>query len=648
VPVLVLAAWLAADGARAAPAAAPDAPDPALAAYMTHLRAAGLLDNQEASLEELEGLLQAAQDRYVAGDSLGSAVLLFEIVHSPRYADLKDLPIMSSVQYHLGVALQAYGAELGAAAALDDVIARGPDDAWFRPALRRRVDLALAAKDFRAGLVGVDAALSPAGVGPGTGSALDPIDASERDYLEARALHVEGKPDEALAAFDRVDERSRFSTAARYLEGLIHAGRHDFRAAEAAFCEVVGGAESSTAVFYVDARYFPVRDLAQLGLGRVAHEERRHGHAFYHYLQVPEESEELPAALYEAAWTMAEEGEHAVARGLVRDLRERFPNAPQSAEARLLDAMLALYDCEFARAEAQFEAFVEDLAPVADNIREIRSDPAQIRALHEEMVELRSRRDQAFAEPTSRRLLLAMLDEDPRYARLTHQAAVLRREASFAGALDTELARVRAKLAGDKTAVARPEEGDALDAVAAARDLERAVAGLERHLRQAETAGADPDVLAGEREAIESMKARIRVLEREADRLAAETPPVGQAPTADLVAAVEADRARIQAMRARSLSTAGRLDDAAAAYAAQRLGLLEQRIEDLMGEARMGRIDAVLGAKKKLEIEVQSMAAGRFPSELFGKLEIAGLVGDDEEYWPYEGEYWADEYEDYR
>ena len=62
----------------------------------------------------------------------------------------------------------------------------------------------------------------------------------------------------------------------------------------------------------------------------------------------------------------------------------------------------------------------------------------------------------------------------------------------------------------------------------------------------------------------------------------------------------------------------------------------------------MGRIDAVLGAKKKLEIEVRDMAAGRFPPELFGKLQIEGVVGDDEEFWPYEGEYWADEYEGYR
>jgi hypothetical protein len=26
----------------------------------------------------------------------------------------------------------------------------------------------------------------------------------------------------------------------------------------------------------------------------------------------------------------------------------------------------------------------------------------------------------------------------------------------------------------------------------------------------------------------------------------------------------------------------------------------------------------------------------------------AGLIGDDEEFWPFEGEYWADEYEGWR
>ena len=35
-------------------------------------------------------------------------------------------------------------------------------------------------------------------------------------------------------------------------------------------------------------------------------------------------------------------------------------------------------------------------------------------------------------------------------------------------------------------------------------------------------------------------------------------------------------------------------------------------------------------------------------AELHGRLWQEGLIGDDEEVWPFEGEYWADEYEDWR
>ena len=135
-------------------------------------------------------------------------------------------------------------------------------------------------------------------------------------------------------------------SAGLYLQGTIYAERRQFREAEAKFCEVVQGPNASTTAFYVDRRYFPVRDLANLGLGRVAHEERRHPHAFYHYFQVPEDSPELPKALFEAAWTMAEHGEYAVARDLVSDLRARYPDTPQAVEAELLDALLKLYDCD--------------------------------------------------------------------------------------------------------------------------------------------------------------------------------------------------------------------------------------------------------------------------------------------------------------
>ena len=56
----------------------------------------------------------------------------------------------------------------------------------------------------------------------------------------------------------------------------------------------------------------------------------------------------------------------------------------------------------------------------------------------------------------------------------------------------------------------------------------------------------------------------------------------------------------------------------------------------------------MIGKKKRLEIEIANLAEGRYPTEMLGRLEVEGLIGDDEEYWPYEGEYWADEYENYR
>ena len=59
-------------------------------------------------------------------------------------------------------------------------------------------------------------------------------------------------------------------------------------------------------------------------------------------------------------------------------------------------------------------------------------------------------------------------------------------------------------------------------------------------------------------------------------------------------------------------------------------------------------IDAVVGRKKRLEIEIANLRAGRLDAALYAKLKTEGTLGDDEEYWPFEGEYWADEYENYR
>jgi hypothetical protein len=213
--------------------------------------------------------------------------------------------------------------------------------------------------------------------------------------------------------------------------------------------------------------------------------------------------------------------------------------------------------------------------------------------------------------------------------------------------VQVELDVMVARLADRDTAAAR-DGADPLDVLDDVTRLERGIAGLERQIRQAEAAGGDEASLAPERAKVAELRGRLRKLRGQAGQLLLDTPPVGSAKTKDLSSALQADAARIERIRLSALATADALDDQAATVAAARLRVLSGHIDDLMGEARMGRIDAVLGAKKKLEIEVRDMAAGKFPSELFGKLEIEGVVGDDEEFWPYEGEYWPDEYEGYR
>ena len=64
-------------------------------------------------------------------------------------------------------------------------------------------------------------------------------------------------------------------------------------------------------------------------------------------------------------------------------------------------------------------------------------------------------------------------------------------------------------------------------------------------------------------------------------------------------------------------------------------------------ELAVGELD-VGGQERGLDIKVQDLASGRFPEELYGRMWEQGMIGDDEELWPAQGEYWADEYEGWR
>jgi hypothetical protein len=110
----------------------------------------------------------------------------------------------------------------------------------------------------------------------------------------------------------------------------------------------------------------------------------------------------------------------------------------------------------------------------------------------------------------------------------------------------------------------------------------------------------------------------------------------------------EKEAQQTQALIGETRRLRARLVAAASALAERALVDLDTRLREMLRQARLTQIDAVIGKKKKLEIEIANLREGRYPADLFATLQLEGLMGDDEEYWPFEGEYWSDEYENFK
>ena len=52
----------------------------------------------------------------------------------------------------------------------------------------------------------------------------------------------------------------------------------------------------------------------------------------------------------------------------------------------------------------------------------------------------------------------------------------------------------------------------------------------------------------------------------------------------------------------------------------------------------------VLGKKRSLEVEIEALSQGLLPQTIVDSLDAQRFLQDDEEFWPFEGEDWEDEY----
>lgn len=613
-----------------APAPAPAPTDPTRGDKMrAYHEALGKrrLGSQEGVSEALPARVAEAESMVSAGRLDEAIATLTAVVEHPGFASNEASTEGRAALYLLGSALATAGIHDTARAYLRRSIAKswGPQ----RPrSVRRLVEIALERRAYDAGLQ--DVATVPTNAPPET--------LAEISYLRGRARQASGDVDGALAEYARVPQTSRFWSQANYLSGLIEVDRGKMREGEALFCKVADPKRQDKSVpVFADERFFAVRDLARLALGRVAHEQLRHDDARYYYYLVPRDSDRLAEALYEAATTRYEKKDYTGARDLLDELFSLKSHHRYEDEARILDAYIDLALCRFPSADKKLNAFLTDYEPVRNAARRLAENERGTRAL---LAAARTGADASGTDATSAavtvdqlRAVAALVRVDPAYGEIAKKHAVLDRETSgLRLALGTinDMQKSLASPQGVRAAVAESAPADkAAEARAALDGLRRQIDELE----QARAPGVAP--LKTELAALEGRYQASSSAVSTSDRAG------GGADVPDLL---RNDAAAGAAMSRQLDDVRAELASAETVLAKDALHRLDLRLSRLLRRARLGRIESVLGKKRALEIEIEAINAGYLPKDAIDSLDAARYLRDDEEYWPFEGDDWPDEF----
>lgn len=558
-----------------------------------------------------------------------------ELVEHPHFDVVSETKEGRAALYLLGHALANAGVyEIARAYLRRSITQKG---AWTeygpyaRRAVRKLAEIALESRNFQGGLKDLEAVPS---------TAPEEVRA-EVAYITGRAKEAAGDHDGALAAYATVPQTSRFWSQANYLSGLIQVERGRLREGENLFCKVADPKrQNNTTPVFADERFFAVRDLARLALGRVAHEQARFDDARYYYYLVPQDSNRLAEALYESATSRYEKRDYEGARELLDELKGLKAHHRYEDEARILDAYIDLALCRFPDADGKLNAFLKDYEPVRDAARKLGQSESGMRAL---LAAARSGADAGAAQatgvsvtPDQLRGVAALVRVDPVYGDIAQKRAVLDREASGLRAARATIADMQRSLA--TTGGLRPAAEDESDPVELDARTREALDGVRRQLDDAEEAHAPAEKIAGFRKELAELEAK---LARSTGAPSAVRP--GEA-GADLPDLLRADAAQAATLARDLESVRGELAAAETALAKDAITRLDLRLSRLLRRARLGRIESVLGKKRALEIEIEAIAAGYLPRDAVDSLDAARYLQDNEEYWPFEGDDWPDEF----
>ncbi|HEU4384362.1 MAG TPA: tetratricopeptide repeat protein [Anaeromyxobacteraceae bacterium] len=344
--------WAAAlpSGARGAPAGDPER-------RLAELRAELQLMEQEHGKGD-EPAAQRARRKFSEGESqfqLGdwahSVVLLHEAVDDPAFRGSRD---HATALYYLGESAFQQG-DLYTARGYFRQVTADPRARFRREALTRLLDLALRLGTLSA----VDALLAE---GERTFAGAPP---PEFRYLAAKAtwrrrdLDPAARAARALRAFAEVPPP--YHLAAAYFRGAIQVEAMNLPAAAEAF-------EGCARLAAADAAQRQIRELCQLGLGRVYAEMGRYPEAIDRYQEVPRESGHFEEALHEMGWTLARAGRYQQALRMTSLMAELAPRSALAPENAILQGHLQLKLGRYPDAVDSYRQVTQRYGPALDQV----------------------------------------------------------------------------------------------------------------------------------------------------------------------------------------------------------------------------------------------------------------------------------------
>jgi hypothetical protein len=610
----------------------------ALRAYHAALQSRRLGET-EMRREEVAARVTEAEGLLAAGRVDEAIARLAEVVEHPQFELYADYDEGRAAEFRLGDALATAGIYEAARGYLRRVVEqKGAWDnggLWARRAVRRLVDVALESEEYAA--VWQDVQSVPP-------TAPEEV-RGEIAYMNGRAQEKAGSPDAALAAYATVTQRCRFWAQATYLQALIDVEKGNSKDAENLLCKVADPKRSAaTTPVFADEKFFAVRDLARLGLGRIAHEQGRNDDARYYYYLVPRDSDRLAEALYEGATTRYEKKDYDGARELLDELAALQVHHRYEDEAWVLDAWVDLARCRFPDADKKLVTFLQRYEPVRDAARRIAENDVATQRL---LAAVHAGSDAAGAEvggasPEVTRTIAALVRVDPAYDHLQHRRVVLEREASglvYAIGAIGDMQRTLASNGG-----VRPAQELASDDARKARQAREAIDGVEHQIADLESVHAPPEQVAPLRQQLAVLKQQLASAGAGAGAGADSGAGAGASAGADLPDLLRADQAKGAELQARIAAARKELGDAETALAKDALHRLDLRLSRLLRRARLGRIESVLGRKRALEVEIEAIRLGFLPQDAVDSLDAARYLEDNEEYWPFEGDDWPDEF----